>query len=70
MQNPSDPDAGYSGHKGKGYQVQVAETYNKDEEDDGLSLITHVMLESADKNANTLVPMIDTTQEKVMRTKP
>ena len=23
LQNPSDPDAGYSGHKGKGYQVQV-----------------------------------------------
>ena len=25
LQNPSDPDAGYDGHKGKGYQVQVAE---------------------------------------------
>lgn len=23
LQNPSDPDAGYSGHKGQGYQVQV-----------------------------------------------
>ena len=23
LQNPSDPDAGYCGHKGKGYQVQV-----------------------------------------------
>lgn len=28
VQNPSDPDAGYSGHKGQGYQVQVLETYN------------------------------------------
>lgn len=27
LQNPSDPDAGYDGHKGKGYQVQVAESY-------------------------------------------
>mgnify|MGYP005855966943 CR=1 FL=1 len=28
LQNPSDPDAGYSGHKGQGYQVQVLETYS------------------------------------------
>lgn len=27
LQNPSDPDAGYSGHKGKGYQMQVMESY-------------------------------------------
>lgn len=26
LQNPSDPDVGYSGHKGIGYHVQVAET--------------------------------------------
>jgi len=26
MQNPSDPDATYDGHKGPGYQVQIAET--------------------------------------------
>ena len=26
LQNPSDPDATYSGHKGQGYQVQVMET--------------------------------------------
>lgn len=26
MQNPSDPDATYDGHKGSGYQVQIAET--------------------------------------------
>ena len=26
LQNPSDPDAGYSGHKGPGYQVQLAQT--------------------------------------------
>jgi len=28
MQNPSDPDATYDGHKGPGYQVQIAETCN------------------------------------------
>ena len=26
LQNPSDPEAGYSGHKGAGYQVQLCET--------------------------------------------
>ena len=26
LQNPSDPEATYSGHKGQGYQVQIAET--------------------------------------------
>jgi len=29
LQNPSDPDAGYSGHKGKGFQMQVMETYSE-----------------------------------------
>jgi hypothetical protein len=28
MQNPSDPDATYDGHKGQGYQVQLSETCN------------------------------------------
>jgi hypothetical protein len=28
MQNPSDPDATYDGHKGPGYQAQIAETCN------------------------------------------
>jgi hypothetical protein len=66
LQNPSDPDAGYSGHKGQGYQIQVVESHttnpahqntgkgtDEDEhEDDGkrLSLITHVAVESADKH--------------------
>lgn len=30
MQNPSDPEATYDGHKGKGYQVQLAETCHPD----------------------------------------
>lgn len=29
LQNPSDPDATYSGHKGPGYKVQLAETCDK-----------------------------------------
>ena len=67
LQNPSDPDAGYSGHKGKGYQVQVAETYNPDSSADKLSLITYVHVESADKNdANALLPTLDNTKQRDM----
>jgi hypothetical protein len=32
IQNPSDPDATYDGHKGVGYQVQISETYSADNE--------------------------------------
>lgn len=30
MQNPSDPDATFDGHKGKGYQLQLSETCHPD----------------------------------------
>jgi hypothetical protein len=29
LQNPSDPDASYNGHKGQGYHVQLSETYTQ-----------------------------------------
>jgi len=32
IQNPSDIDAGYDGHKGQGYQVQLSETYSRKED--------------------------------------
>jgi len=32
MQNPSDPDATYDGHKGPGYQVQISETCHPENE--------------------------------------
>lgn len=35
LQNPSDPDAAYSGHKGQGYQVQVMESYTREDEEAG-----------------------------------
>jgi len=49
LQNPSDPDSTYSGHKGQGYQVQVMETFCKDEErkEKSLNLITHIEVEPA-----------------------
>ena len=39
LQSPHDPDVAYSGHKGKGYEVQVAETCH---EENATQLITHV----------------------------
>lgn len=51
LQNPSDPDATYSGHKGQGYQAQIIETCH---EDNDMELITCVETEGAhesDKNA-------------------
>ena len=39
LQSPHDPDVTYSGHKGKGYEVQVAETCH---EENATQLITHV----------------------------
>ena len=64
LQNPSDPDAGYDGHKGKGYQVQVAENYSTSEEANTLSLITCVIVEPAHKSdANALIPLIEATDK-------
>ena len=58
LQNPSDPDAGYSGHKGKGYQMQVMETYS--EEKSQPNLITHIEVEAAhESDANALLPAIE-----------
>ena len=63
LQNPSDPDAGYSGHKGKGYQVQIAETCNTEEDTETLSLITHVDVRAAhESDADALMPYIETTR--------
>jgi hypothetical protein len=43
-QNPSDPDASYDGHKGPGYQVQIAETCSPDNE---VQLITSALPQTA-----------------------
>lgn len=57
LQNPSDPDASYCGHKGQGYQVQVMETWSEDKNQP--NLITHVAVEAAHQSdANALIPAI------------
>ena len=44
LQSPHDPDVTYSGRKGKGYAVQVAETCD---EDNAVEIITHVEVTDA-----------------------
>ena len=70
LQNPSDPEASYSGHKGQGYQVQVMETYSTStEEEKALRLITHVQVEPAHQSdAKALIPAI--TSAEVAGLKP
>lgn len=65
LQNPSDPDASYDGHKGKGYQMQVAEAYSRDETKNPLSLITEVIVEPAHRSdAEALIPLIEATEQR------
>ena len=70
LQNPSDPDATYSGHKGQGYQVQVMETFCDDEaqKDQSLQLITHIEVEQAhESDANAIVPAIETVEKRNLK---
>ena len=55
VQNPSDPDAGFDGHKGQGYQTQMMETFtnkenNEKDKEPNLNMITYVETESAYKH--------------------
>jgi hypothetical protein len=68
LQNPSDPDTTYSGHKGQGYQIQVMETYSKDEDPKSrkkdLNLITHVEVEPAHQSdAKAIIPAIESANQ-------
>lgn len=70
LQNPSDPDAGYDGHKGKGYQVQVAESYSTSEDTNTLNLITSVIVEPAHKSdAHATIPLIESTEKLGLKPK-
>lgn len=74
LQNPSDPDATYSGHKGQGYQVQVMETYTEtsdvQEKAKTLNLITYVETEKAcQSDAQALIPAIESVEERELGAK-
>jgi len=69
LQNPSDPDAGYSGHKGQGYHAQVMESYCDSEDEQirerTLNLITHVEVEPAHvSDAHALIPALESVEER------
>jgi len=64
VQNPSDPDAGFSGHKGEGYSMQVMETFGEEGKPD---LITHVDVTPANVNdSEALEVALEKTEEKGM----
>jgi hypothetical protein len=57
LQTPHDPDVTYSGHKGKGYEVQIAETCH---EENDVEIITHVAVTpSCEGDANAAIPAIE-----------
>ena len=57
MQNPSDPDATYDGHKGPGHQAQIAETCHPENE---VQLITSVIPQTAaESDANAVEEVLD-----------
>ncbi|MCK5805818.1 MAG: transposase, partial [Lentisphaeria bacterium] len=55
MQNPSDPDATYDGHKGKGYQVQLSETCHPD---NPVQLITCAIPQTAADEDGDALPLV------------
>ena len=65
LQSPHDPDVTYSGHKGKGYEVQVAETCH---EENATQLITHVAeTPSSGSDTDVSVPVVDGLAERKVR---
>jgi len=64
LQNPSDPDASYDSHKGQGYQVQIMETYQTENQDKP-DLITYVEVEPAHQHdAHALQPAIEAARTR------
>lgn len=64
MQNPSDPDATYDGHKGPGYQVQISETCNPDNE---VQLITAAFPQTAvEADGNAVEKVLDDLKANVL----
>ncbi|HKI84075.1 MAG TPA: hypothetical protein VKA63_07055, partial [Candidatus Krumholzibacteria bacterium] len=62
LQSPHDPDVTYNGHKGQGYEVQVAETCG---EDDPVRVITHVeVTPSSGSDANFTLPLLEALAER------
>jgi hypothetical protein len=67
LQNPSDEGAGYSGHKGSGYQVQLAQTCGHSEEGPGL-IVGCVPQSAAESDSGAVAHVIE--QQQRMGTLP
>ena len=64
LQNPSDPAAGYDGHKGPGHQVQLSETSAAE---NPVQLIVGCLPQSAgEQDVNALEPMLEQLQSNHM----
>ena len=62
LQTPHDPDVTYSGHKGKGYEVQVSETCDEDNE---VQMITEVeVTDSCYGDSCATIPIIESLKER------
>jgi hypothetical protein len=60
LQSPSDPDVTYSGHKGKGYEVQLAETCV---EENPFQVITAVSVNNANESDQRhALPILEQTE--------
>ena len=69
LQNPSDPDASYDHYKGKGYQVQVMESYGEEgeasEAKKSLNLITYVQAEGAhESDSQAVEPALEKSRQQ------
>ena len=61
LQNPSDPDATYDGHKGQGYQVQLAETCGDSE----VQLIVAAVPQTASEHdAHAVKPILESLKSQ------
>ena len=61
MQNPSEPDATYDGHKGPGYQVQLSETCHPENE---VQLITCAIPQTAvEPDGDAVEPVLDALEQ-------
>jgi hypothetical protein len=65
LQNASDPEVSYDGHKDKRYQKQVSETCSQEEDRKPFSLITEVIVYPAhESGANAMIPLVEATQKR------
>lgn len=65
MQNPSEPDATYDGHKGPGYQVQLSETCHPE---NPVQLITFAIPQTAaEPDSEAVEPVLDDLEQHGLR---